>query len=119
MRPFHGVTKLSVMGVSTERVPLYVLHSAVSDPDLEIRGGGHPDPGISGGAGLQKYVSALRVSVWSKNRGGWAHRPPPLDPPLLYSLSIIGCYNSVNISRNCHNWRFGSKSEPSQLPSDD
>ena len=50
MRPFHGDTKLSVMGVSTERVPLYVLHSAVPDPDLEIRGGGgHPDPGISGG----------------------------------------------------------------------
>ena len=70
MRPFHGDTKLSVTGVSTERVPLYVLHSAVPNPDLEIRGGGgHPDPGISGGAGLQKYVSALRALVWSKNRG--------------------------------------------------
>ena len=82
-------------------------------------GRGHPDPGISGGTGLQRYVSALQALVWSKNKGGWAPRPPPLDPPLLYSLSIIGCYNSVNISRNCHNWRFGSKTEPSQLPSDD
>ena len=70
MRPFHGDTKLSVMAVSTDRVPLYVLHSAVPDPDLEIRGGGgYPDPGISGGGGLQKYVSALRALVWSKNRG--------------------------------------------------
>ena len=51
MRLFHGDTKLSVMGVSTERGPLYVLHSAVPDPDLEIRGGGgHPDPGIRRGA---------------------------------------------------------------------
>ena len=28
------------MAVSTERVPLYVLHSTVPDPDLEIREGG-------------------------------------------------------------------------------
>ena len=28
------------MAVSTERVPLYVLHSTVPDPDLKIREGG-------------------------------------------------------------------------------
>ena len=87
MRPFHGDTKLSVTGVSTERVPLYVLHSAVPNPDLEIRGGGgHPDPGISGGAGLQKYVSALRVSVWSKNRGGLG--PPAPSPGSATALQF-------------------------------
>ena len=51
-------------------------------PDLEIRGrgvgGGPPDPEISGGGGgvLQKFFSALWVSVWSKNKGG----PGPPSP---------------------------------------
>ena len=36
---------------------------AVADPDLEIRGGG------GGGGGLQIFFSALRASVWSKNKG--------------------------------------------------
>ena len=51
----------------------------VADPDLEIRGGGggHPDPEIRKGAGLKKFFSALRASVWSQIRGG-----PPLDPSL-------------------------------------
>ena len=77
-----------------------------ADPDLEISGGGgghpdpairggggsHPDPAIRGGggghpgriririrkgAGLKKFFSALRASVWSQIRGS-----PPLDPPL-------------------------------------
>ena len=42
------------------------------DPDLEITGwGGHGLP--------PNFFSALRASVWSKNKGG---RAPPLDPPL-------------------------------------
>ena len=46
----------------------------VPDPDLEIRvvgggGGGHPDPEIRGGAVSNQIFSALRASVWSKNRG--------------------------------------------------
>ena len=56
---------------------------SLADPYLTIRegvegggGGGHPDPEIRGGA-------ALRVSVWSKNKGGVRDPPaPPLDPPL-------------------------------------
>ena len=51
---------------------------AVPDPDLEVRGGrgdGPPDPEISGGGAVfKKFFSALRVSVWSKNKGG----PRPL-----------------------------------------
>ena len=63
----------------------------VADPDLEIRGGGgghpdpairgggggHPDPEIRKGAGLKKFFSVLRASVWSQIRGS-----PSLDPPL-------------------------------------
>ena len=35
-----------------------------------------------GGKSLKKYFSALRASVWSKNRGAWPPRFSPLDPPL-------------------------------------
>ena len=47
-------------------------------------GPGHPDPEIKWGGGLKKFCSALRASVWSKNKvgGGRAPRAPPLDPPL-------------------------------------
>ena len=50
----------------------------VTDPDLQIRGGGgggNPDPEIRG-------VGWSPKNVWSKNKGG-APRAPPLDPPLL------------------------------------
>ena len=54
------------------------MHSAVADPDLQIRGGGgggggggHPDPEIRGGGGVKKkFFSALRASVWAKNKRG-------------------------------------------------
>jgi len=36
-------------------------HNSVPDPDLDIRGG-------RGKGGLQKILSALRASVWSKNK---------------------------------------------------
>ena len=54
----------------------------VGDPDLQTRegGGGHTDPEKRGGGGLIKKFSALRASVWSKNKGGPG--PLPLDPPL-------------------------------------
>ena len=56
-------------------------------------GSGHPDPEIWEGGGLKKKnslppakkkISAVRTSVWSKNKGGggWAPRTPLLDPPL-------------------------------------
>ena len=64
------------------------MHSAVADPDLEIRGGGHLDPEIIGGGGsLKKMFSAPRASVWAKNEGA-APRAPPLDPPLLRPLTL-------------------------------
>jgi len=40
----------------------------VADPDLQVIGGGHPEPEIRRGPGFQKIVLALRTSVWSK---GW------------------------------------------------
>ena len=38
--------------------------------------------------------SALRASVWSRNKGGGggvgqAHRAPPLDPPLIVMLENV------------------------------
>ena len=59
----------------------------MADPDLQIRGGGgcHPHAGgDKGGARYQKtFFSALRASVWSKNKGG-----PSLDPPLTMATEI-------------------------------
>jgi len=54
--------------------------SAVTDPDLEIRGeSGHPDPEIRGGTVSKKIFSALWAPVWSKKKGG---RSPLAPPPL-------------------------------------
>ena len=44
------------------------MHSAVADPDLQIRGGG---------GGLKKMFSALRASVWAKNKGAGPPGPSP------------------------------------------
>ena len=60
--------------------------SSVADPDIQIRGGGggcQPDPEIRGGGARspKKFYSALRASVWSKNKGRSGGEPPPLDPP--------------------------------------
>ena len=44
------------------------LPITVADPDLQIRGRGR-------GALSKKFFSALRASVWSKNKGGGG-RPP-------------------------------------------
>ena len=62
-------------------------HFLVADPDPQIRGkgraggqvqGGHPDPEIRGSSVSKKIFSALRASVWSKNRGGGGGSPGPL-----------------------------------------
>ena len=39
----------------------------------------------------EKFFSALRTSVWSRNKGGGgqAHRAPPLDPPLIVMLENV------------------------------
>ena len=52
----------------------------MADTDILITGGGHP--AIRGMPGLnKKNVSALRASVWSKNKGG---RGAGLPEPLPY-----------------------------------
>ena len=65
---------------------LVIISCPLADPDLQIRGrgrgrvgDGHLDPEIRGGARSQKkFFSALRASVWSKNRGGGGGPPGPL-----------------------------------------
>ena len=50
---------------------------AVADPDPEIR---------VGGAVSKKLFSALRASVWAKNKGDHGPRVPSLDRPLCHRL---------------------------------
>ena len=70
----------------------------MADPDLQMGGWGHPDPEIRGGAGLKKFFSGLRASVWSKNEGGGAvPLAPLLDPPLLTVVKSF--YKLVFFSR--------------------
>ena len=67
---------LVVKGICSIEVP-----HTVTDPDLQIRGGGlgHPDPELRGGGCLPKiFFSALRASVWSNNKRG---QPPPGTSP--------------------------------------
>ena len=58
---------------------------AVPDPDLEIRGGGgggrSSRPLDSGERSPKKVFSALRASVWSKNKGGGPGPPGPSPRP--------------------------------------
>ena len=72
----------------------YLHENTVADSDLQIRGGAVIQTlRYGGGGGLKKKnfapppkkkkISAVRTSVWSKNKGGgWAPRTPLLDPPL-------------------------------------
>ena len=56
----------------------------VTDPDLQIMGGFHPDPETKGG--LKKiFFPVLRDSVWYKSKGG---RVGPLDPPLVLIMTV-------------------------------
>ena len=53
---------------------LNIRQDSVADPDIKMGGrgreGGHPDPEIRGMPSLKnKNFSALRASVWSKNKG--------------------------------------------------
>ena len=60
--------KTTVVGITFPLLP-------VPDADLEIRGGGHPDPYIRGGSLQKKFFSAPRTSVCLKIR---APTPGPL-----------------------------------------
>ena len=73
------------------------------NPDLEIRGGGgggdrSSRPSQKRGIPPQKIFSALQASVWSKNRGTWAPRSPPLDPPLQELFPVIQLLFSLTLS---------------------
>ena len=54
---------------------------ALADPDLQIGGGGRSSRTSDKGGGA--VFSALRATVWSKNKGGRVPRAPPLDLPLI------------------------------------
>ena len=64
----------------------FLFFFSAPDPDLEIREARSSIPlDKGGGESPNKIFSALRASVWSKNKGGWF---PPLDPPLSLSHSF-------------------------------
>ena len=54
----------------------------VAGPDLQIRGGRHPDPEIGGTASKQIFFSLQMPQFGLKIRGTRAPRAQPLDPPL-------------------------------------
>ena len=73
---------------------------AMPDPNLEIKGGARSPRPLDKGGGdghQKKFFSALRESVWSKNKregGGGGFQVPPLDPSLNChgkSLNFLHC----------------------------
>ena len=65
------------------------LAFAVANPDLQVIEGGHPEPEIRRGPGLQKMFLALHSSVWSKNKGGMGPSPPGPYPGSATSLGNL------------------------------
>ena len=56
------------------------------DPDLQIKGGGYPDPEIKGGRSQKNFFRPFGPQLFGlKIRGSQPPWVPPLDPPLLYS----------------------------------
>ena len=95
----------------TWRVGSALGSNPVAYPDLQIKGGGegrggHPDVEIRGRGQSQKsfFFSALRASVWSKNKGERAPRAPLLDPPLQppYTLIYHFCMPSTDKQYTFH-----------------
>ena len=70
----------------------------VPDPDLEIRRGGWAviQPLHKGGAVPPPiFFSAVKASVWFKNKGGpW----PPAPPPGSATARVVPCHSSVIFS---------------------
>ena len=59
------------------------------DRAFYLSGGSRPlDNEGGGGPSQNKFFSALRASVWSKNKGGRALRASPMDPPLYDSPTV-------------------------------
>ena len=71
--------------------------STPSDMGGGGEGGGHPDPDMRGkGRSQKKFFSALRASVWFKNKeGGERPQAPPLDPPLCGHVTGGSCVGVV------------------------
>ena len=86
-------------------------HSDRSRPSDKGEGGGesgHPDPEIRGEEQDQKFFSALRASVWSKNK--WAGGRPPPGPPCRFpgfatEQSVWG--TPPRPRQVCPGWRLG------------
>ena len=55
---------------------------SVADPDLQLRGGGHPEPEIRGGAVSKIIFWPFGPHFRRKITGGQTTWAPPLDPPL-------------------------------------
>ena len=76
----------------------------MADSDLscsshkEGGGGGHPNPEIRGGGGrsLKKFFLPLRVSFWSKNKGGQGPPgPSPGTAAVNYKPLTFASFNEI------------------------
>ena len=84
---------------------------AVPDPHLEIRRGQSSRPLDK--RAPKKIFSALRASVWSKNKGGPAPRATPLDLTLRAEPSFVFLFIEEEKRRPC---LTGAKPLRSALP---
>ena len=74
----------------------FSLTSGGSRPSDKGGGGGHPDPEISGGRSLKKIFSALRVSFWSKSKGGaGSPGPSPESATVNYKQLTSASLNEI------------------------
>ena len=89
----------------------------MADPDLQIRGGVHPDPEIRGGRTQNPFFSALRASFWSKNKGVgagplWA---PRLDLQLVLVTKLPPPRSSTKILDIALAWGLRTKIKKTAL----
>ena len=63
----------------------YNWRLTVSDPDLELRGGGGGEGGLDLLA-LLAFLTSVISSFLTQNKGGGG--APPLDPPLAYTILV-------------------------------
>ena len=61
----------------------------MADPDLQIRWGGHPDPGIKGEGSPKNFLRLFGPQFGLKIRGAGPGPAPPLDPPLTFIVLLI------------------------------
>ena len=93
----------------------FFIKYSVADPDLQIGRGVHPDPEIGGGGSDSKFfLSALRASFWSKNKGVGAGplRAPRLDPQLVLVTKLPPPRSSTKILDIALAWGLRTKKKP-------